>query len=72
MIMARPGWTINLKTLGKGMEVLRGQMVQVPQLHISATDIRRRVRGKLPIDFLTPPAVCRYIAERKLMFSAAA
>jgi nicotinate-nucleotide adenylyltransferase len=66
VIMARPGWTINLKTLGKGMEVLRGQMVQVPQLHISATDIRRRVRAKLPIDFLTPPAVCRYIAERKL------
>ena len=66
IIMARPGWTINFKAMGKGMESLHGQVVQVPQLHISATDIRRRVRAGLPIDFLTPAAVCRYIQQRKL------
>jgi nicotinate-nucleotide adenylyltransferase len=66
IIMARPGWTINFKAMGKGMESLHGQVVQVPQLHISATDIRRRVRAGLPIDFLTPAPVCRYIQQRKL------
>jgi nicotinate-nucleotide adenylyltransferase len=66
VIMARPGWSLDIESLGPKFQSLHGQVVQVPQLHISATDIRRRVGAGLPIDFLTPEKVCRYIQQRKL------
>jgi nicotinate-nucleotide adenylyltransferase len=66
LIMARPGWTFDWDSLGPQFQSLRAQVVQVPQIDISATDIRRRVRDGLPIDCMTPPAVCRYIEDRKL------
>jgi len=37
-----------------------------PELAISASDIRTRVRDGRPIDFLVPAEVARYIAERGL------
>jgi nicotinate-nucleotide adenylyltransferase len=43
-----------------------GTMVTVPEMEISATEIRRRVGAGLPIDFLTPPAVVEFIRRRKL------
>jgi nicotinate-nucleotide adenylyltransferase len=66
LIMARPGWTFDWDSLGPQFQALREQVVQVPQIDISATEIRQRVRTGLPIDYLTPPAVCRYIHDRKL------
>ena len=40
--------------------------IDVPQLAVSSTDIReRRVAGR-PIDGLVPPAVLRYINDRRL------
>lgn len=39
----------------------RHALLETPHVDISATEIRRRVREKLPIDFLTPPAVVNYI-----------
>ena len=44
-----------------GVHVLHG-----PELAISASDIRARVRDGRPIDFLVPAEVVRYIAERGL------
>jgi nicotinate-nucleotide adenylyltransferase len=66
LIMARPGWTFDWDSLPPTFGALRQQVVQVPQIDISATAIRQRVRSGLPIDFLTPPAVCRFILDRKL------
>lgn len=37
-----------------------------PELAISASDIRARVRDGRPIDYLVPDVVARYIAERGL------
>lgn len=44
-----------------GVQVLHG-----PELAISASDIRQRVRDGRPIDFLVPAEVARYIAQRGL------
>lgn len=41
-------------------------MLHGPELAISASDIRARVRDARPIDFLVPEPVVRYIAERGL------
>ena len=66
LIMARPGWTFDWDSLPPPFQMLRENVVQVPQIDISATGIRQRLRSGLPIDFLTPPSVCRYILDRKL------
>jgi nicotinate-nucleotide adenylyltransferase len=49
-------------------EVLRTphRVVPLPMLDISATDIRSRVAHGLPIDWLVPPAVARYIKTNAL------
>jgi nicotinate-nucleotide adenylyltransferase len=40
--------------------------VQTRGIEISATDIRERVKKRMPINFLVPPAVMEYIYEHKL------
>jgi nicotinate-nucleotide adenylyltransferase len=66
IVMARPGWTFDWDRLPKAVQRLRENVVEVPQIDISATEIRRRVKAGLPIDYLCPPEVCRYIEERGL------
>ena len=66
IIMARPGTDFAWSTLPPAFQALRKNVVQVPQIDISATEIRRRVGAGLPIDYLCPPAVCRYIADHRL------
>ena len=46
--------------------VERLRFVQMPEIGISSSDIRRRVRQGQSIRFMTPPAVERFIAERGL------
>lgn len=66
IVMARPGFSVDWTTLPPELAQLARQIVAVPSMDISSTDIRHRVASGLPIDFLTPPAVCRYIAEQGL------
>lgn len=44
-------------------------VVEMPAIAVSSTDIRERVRKGLPIDYLVPPEVATYIAERGLYVS---
>ncbi len=66
VIMARPGFTLDWSNLPEPFRRLATNVVPVPQIDISATEIRRRVGAGLPIDFLTPPAVVDYIRANGL------
>jgi nicotinate-nucleotide adenylyltransferase len=43
--------------------------VAMPEVAVSSTEIRDRVRRSLPIDFLVPSAVATYISDRGLYMS---
>lgn len=66
VIMARAGWNFEWENLPLSYQALKERVVEVPQIEISATDIRQRVAGGLPIDFLTPARVVDYIREQRL------
>jgi nicotinate-nucleotide adenylyltransferase len=65
-VMARPGWSFDFDALPEPFRRLRENVVETPLIDISATTIRRRIARGLPIDFLTPEPVVRYIAEHGL------
>ncbi|MDP9173632.1 MAG: nicotinate-nucleotide adenylyltransferase [Planctomycetota bacterium] len=66
VVMARPGWTLDWNSLPPAYAKLKEGVVLVPQIDISATDIRQRVKNNRPIDFLTPPEVVKYVLEHNL------
>ncbi len=66
LIMARPEVPIDWKLLGPEFATLRNNLVSTPLIEISSTDIRRRVRAGLAIDYLTTPAVIEYIVANDL------
>lgn len=59
VVFGRAGTTIPDSPLVAGTAV-------VPAVDISATTIRKRVRGGLPINDLVPPPVDRYIRQNRL------
>jgi nicotinate-nucleotide adenylyltransferase len=66
VVIARPGITLDWPNLPAEFQKLKQNVIEVPQMDISSTEIRQRVANRLSIDYLTPPAVCRYIAEHRL------
>jgi nicotinate-nucleotide adenylyltransferase len=66
VVMTRPGWSPDWAALPPALRQLEGRTVTVPQIDISSTNIRRRIAAGLPIDFMTPPAVCQYIRQQGL------
>ena len=66
VVMARPGWAFDWDTLPAPFRKLRDNVVEAPLIDISATQIRRRVKAGLPINFLTPEPVVRYIRDTGL------
>ena len=66
LVMARPGWMLDWNALPPEYRQLREHVVEAPQINITATEIRDRVRQGLPIDQLVPPAVAGYIDKHRL------
>jgi nicotinate-nucleotide adenylyltransferase len=55
-----------------GKESLPGSFLSLPQprrVDISATEIRHRVKSRLPIDHLVPAAIAAYIKRHGLYLS---
>lgn len=67
-VMRRPGSQVDFASLERQLPDVRERLVwlDAPYLEISGTDLRRRVRQGLPIRYLVPPAVRRYLREREL------
>ena len=66
VVIARPGWVIDWEALSPEFRHLRNNVVEAPLINISASDIRARVAAGKSIRYLTPDAVCEYIAQRRL------
>ena len=65
----RPGWeTVDLAELERVLPTARGRVtvVPMPELDISATELRERVRANRPIRYLVPDAVASYIEQHRL------
>ena len=58
----------DLKHLEKAMPGLLDQVIQLdmPVIGISSSEIRQRLAQRLPIRYLVPPEVERYIAEQRI------
>ena len=60
VVATRPGWG------EKSPYEDRITRMVIPNMEISSSMIRQRVRAREPIDFLVPPAVVRYIRNKGL------
>jgi nicotinate-nucleotide adenylyltransferase len=66
ILMARPGHPFDWPALPAPFQSLRHHIVQVPQIDISATAIRRRVAQGQSISYLVPQPVGEYIFQPRL------
>ena len=68
-VLARPGAPLpDFATLEARIPSANGRLhlVDMPGVDISSTAVRARIRGGLPIRYLTPPAVEAFIRDREL------
>ncbi len=67
-VMERPGSKADLDALKGEIPDIGQRLVwlDAPHLEISGTDLRRRIREGLPIRYLVPPPVRRYVEQRAL------
>jgi nicotinate-nucleotide adenylyltransferase len=68
VVMKRPGWQADIASLAEQVPGIRDRltMLDVPYLEISGTNLRRRARAGLPIRYLVPPDVERYVRDQAL------
>ena len=64
VVFARPGSVVP-------QSPLIAQVIEVPAIDVSATEIRRRVREGRPIRYWVPDAVAEYIARHQLYLDPA-
>ncbi len=66
-VMQRPGWEADLASLAEKLPIAeRLTWLDAPHLEISGTDLRRRVAAGLPIRYLVPASVERYVRDHRL------
>lgn len=67
-VLVRSGAPAHTERVEKALEGVRGryQLALVPNLPISSSDLRERLRLGLPIRYLTPDAVIAYIEQHGL------
>jgi nicotinate-nucleotide adenylyltransferase len=67
-VMQRPGYEPDLEVLEQAVPGLRDRLawVDAPYLDIAASNLRQRVRERLPLRYLVPPSVDAYIREHRL------
>lgn len=66
VVMARPGWEIDWQGVPPEYRKLRMSVVPAPLIEISASEIRRRVRRRQSISYLTPDAVAAWVRQKRL------
>jgi len=68
VVMERPGWKGDWGALAEQIPALptRLRVLDAPRIGLSGTDLRRRSRMGLPLRYLVPPAVERYVREYRL------
>lgn len=73
VVASRPGYNADLAALEKELPGItaRTLLLDMPEIGISARDLRQRVRERRPIRYQVPDDVARYIAERGLYRSDA-
>jgi nicotinate-nucleotide adenylyltransferase len=63
VIAGRPGHQLE----GRDRNIISGaERIIIPQYDISSSDIRERIRSRMPIKYMVPETVERYIYEKKL------
>jgi len=67
IVMNRPGFK---RTVPDSPLLANVIQCEVPNIDISATEIRRRLLKGLPISYLVPPSVAKYIARHHLYIPA--
>ena len=60
----RPGFDVAELRPGEGWPAVH--LAELPEVDVSSTEVRRRVREGLPVDDLVPPVVAAYVAEHGL------
>lgn len=67
VVAGRPEYQVDWSVLPESLQRMhQSYVVQSPLVQISATEIRRRVGARQSIRYLTPHAVCDYIATHRL------
>lgn len=66
--VSRPGYRAEVDELEKALPGLREALIalETPELSVSSTDLRQRVRKGWPIRYQVPDAVMSYILENRL------
>jgi len=69
----RPGFVPDLEGLEAAMPGItaRTEIIDMPEVDISSTDLQRRVRQGLPIKYQVPPEVEEYIYQHRLYLEKA-
>lgn len=73
VVVSRPGYHVDLERLEKALPGLSASLItlETPELSVSSTDLRARLRRGWPIRYQVPDAVMEYIYKHRLYMEPA-